>query len=97
LTANKVILVDFYADWCGPCRRLKPIIHEIADEYAGRVVVASVNVDNLKDVAEKYGVYSIPDVRVFRAGKVSDSFIGVRSKKTYTEILDKVPAPATNG
>jgi thioredoxin 1 len=95
LAKNKVVLVDFYADWCGPCRMLKPTIHEIASEYEGRVAVVSVNVDNAGDVAEKYGISSIPDIRIFADGKSVERLIGVRTKKDYTDLLDKL-APATD-
>jgi thioredoxin 1 len=64
-----VTLVDFYADWCGPCKMLNPIIHEISDEYKGRAVVAKVDVDKAQETAQKYDVTSIPTVILFVDGK----------------------------
>ena len=83
-----VVLADLYADWCGPCQRLKPAIHQLADEYAGRATVVGVNVDVLKELAARYGVSSIPDVRIFRGGKPSQQLIGLRDKQEYAAALD---------
>jgi len=89
LKSNKVVLADFYADWCGPCRMVKPLIHQIADEYAGRVAVATINVDANMALAQKYGISSIPDVRVFKDGKVYETFVGARPKTAYSEVLER--------
>ena len=89
LAAHRVVLVDFYADWCGPCRMLKPVIHELATEYAGRAAVVSVNVDVAKDVAERIGIRSIPDVRIYEGGKALEQFVGVRPKRSYSDVLDR--------
>lgn len=85
-----VVLVDFNADWCGPCRTLKPIIGSLADKFAGKAVVVSVNVDRQGDLARKYGISSIPDVRLFSGGKEVERWIGVRSKETYESTVEKV-------
>ena len=90
LTENDVVLVDFYAGWCGPCQKLKPGIHQIADEYQGKAVVAEVNVDKAGKAAEAYGVSSIPDVRIFKSGEEKKAFVGVRSKSDYTEVIDNL-------
>jgi thioredoxin len=97
LTVHKVVLVDFYADWCGPCRRLKPILGEIADAYVGRAVTVSVNVDHLKDVAELYGVSGVPDVRVFVDGKISEVIVGLRTREAYVNALEKAGIPRKAG
>ncbi len=75
--SGRVIVFDFYADWCGPCRRLSPILHEIATEKQGLVLVGKVNVDNSPELATRHGVQGIPDVRIFRDGKEVDRFVGL--------------------
>lgn len=91
---SHMVLVDFYADWCGACRQLKPTIHQIADEYVGRANVVTVNVDNVPALARRYGVEGIPDVRIFRDGKPVATIVGVQPRATYTEWLDSRPGPA---
>lgn len=87
-----VVLFDFYADWCGPCRALKPTIHELADQYAGRVTVAAVNVDKLRAVAESQRISSIPDVRVYRDGQPVEKLIGLMPKAAYEGAIAKALA-----
>lgn len=95
LKAEGVVVVDFYADWCGPCRRLMPVMSELADEWAGSVKVVKVNVDEAGDVARAYGVSSIPDVRIFRDGEQQEHLVGGRDKAEYVAIVDRLrPAPA---
>jgi thioredoxin 1 len=89
LQAKGVVLVDFYADWCGPCQRLLPVMSELADEWAGSVKVVKVNVDKVADVAKTRGVSSIPDVRIFLDGKEKEQLIGLQPKDTY---LNRVAA-----
>jgi thioredoxin 1 len=89
---NEVTLVDFNADWCGPCQVLKPVIHEIAEQYKDRVAVLSVNVDQNAEIAGKAGVRGIPDVRIYKNGKEVEQVVGVRSKEDYVKMLDKVLA-----
>ncbi len=92
LSDNDVVLVDFYADRCGPCKRLKPTIHQLADEYEGKAVIAAVNVDNAGDAAQKHGVNGIPDVRIFKGGEQQKAFVGARNKSDYKKVLDKLIA-----
>ena len=70
------VLVDFYADWCGPCKLVAPIVEQVAEEYAGRVAVGKVNVDESPDLAMKYGVMSIPTFIIFRKGEIFRKTIG---------------------
>ncbi len=79
------VLVDFYADWCGPCRMMSPVIDDIAKELEGKVKVGKVNVDNNQELAIKYEVMSIPTIMVFEKGNPVKTFIGVTDKQ---EILD---------
>ena len=75
LLNNRVLVVDFYADWCGPCRMLGPTIEELASEYAGNAEIVKLNVDNVEGVAERYGVQSIPTVIFFKNGVEVDRII----------------------
>lgn len=83
-----VTLVDFYADWCGPCRMIAPIMEELADEYAGKAVIAKVDVDNSQNTASKYNVTSIPTVIMFVDGQEVKRVVGVRDKATFRALLD---------
>ena len=86
---NDVDMVDFWASWCGPCKMLGPIVEEVADDYAGRVAVGKVNVDDCPDLAERFGIMSIPAVFVFKAGAVVEKMIGLRQKAQFAAVLDK--------
>ena len=90
LKSDKPVLVDFGAEWCGPCRTLGPMIEEIATEYEGRAVVGKVDVDNNQEFTAKYGVRNIPTVLMFKDGEVVGRQVGVASKKTYTDSLDSL-------
>jgi|LakMenEpi03Aug12_release.lakeMendotaPanAssembly.Ray.scaffolds.fasta_scaffold35609_6 thioredoxin 1 len=85
---NGVTLVDFYADWCGPCRMISPIMEELASEYSGKAVIAKVDVDSAQSTASKYSVTSIPTVIMFVNGEEVKRVVGVRDKKTFKMILD---------
>ena len=87
LKSEKTVLVEFYADWCGPCRIMGPIIDEIAEEKAEIVKVGKVNVDENQDLAIEYGVMSIPTIVIIKNGEVSKTFVGVRDKN---EILNEI-------
>ena len=83
---EKTILLDFFADWCGPCRMVSPVIDEIASER-GDVAVGKINVDNEPALAREYGVYSIPTLVVIRDGKVVNQAVGARSKEQILAML----------
>ena len=83
---EKAVLIDFYADWCGPCRMVAPIVHEIADERDD-IIVGKINVDNEPELAQKFGVMSIPTLIVLKNGEVSNQSIGVRSKDQILALL----------
>ena len=76
LRADMPVLVDFWASWCGPCRMLAPVIAEIAEEYAGKVKVGKVNVDEQPNLANRYGIASIPTVMLFKNGEVVSTSLG---------------------
>lgn len=80
LKSEKPVLVDFYADWCGPCKMMTPIIEELANELQGKAKVGKINVDNNQELALKYDVMSIPTIIIFKDGKEIKRFVGVRSK-----------------
>ena len=87
LNSDKTVLIDFYADWCGPCRMMSPIIDEIADEMEEKVKVGKINVDENQDLAMKYSVMSIPTILVIRGGNVAKTFVGVTDKEEIKEAL----------
>lgn len=87
LESNKPVLIDFYADWCGPCRMMSPIIDEIADEMGEGVKVGKINVDDNQDLAMKYNVMSIPTILVIKEGNVTKTFVGVTDKNEIKEAL----------
>ena len=87
LLAKEPVLVDFWATWCGPCRMLAPVIEEIANEYAGKVKVGKVNVDDERELALEYGVSSIPTVMVFQNGEIKATSVGYRPKEEIEQLL----------
>lgn len=87
LNSEKPVLIDFYADWCGPCRMMSPIIDEIAVQLGEKVKVGKVNVDENQDLAMEYGVMSIPTIVIRKDGEISKTFVGVRNKNEILEAL----------
>ena len=85
---NGVVLVDFYADWCGPCKMISPILEELAKEYEGKVTIVKVNVDENGDIAGRYGVMSIPNLVLFKNGDVVKQVVGFQPKNQLQSLLN---------
>ena len=90
LNSDKPVLVDFWAEWCGPCKALNPIITELADTYVDRVKVGRINTDQNREVSVRFSVSAIPTVILFNNGEIVEKFIGLRSKKDFETALNKV-------
>lgn len=83
------VLVDLYADWCGPCKAMGPVVEALAEEYQGRVKVGKLNVDEHNDIASKYGAMSIPTFLMIKDGEVKEKLVGMRDKKELAETIEK--------
>ncbi len=88
--ADRPVLVDFSASWCGPCKKLEPVVHEIAADYEGRLKVVKVDIDKAPSTAAKFAVMSVPTLILFRDGEVVDQLNGVVAKRVIAEKVDKV-------
>ncbi len=89
LKSDKPVLVDFYADWCGPCKMMAPVVEELAELYQGKAKVGKLNVDDNEEIAMKYGVMSIPTLLIIKNGNVEAKMIGVQKRETLMDALDK--------
>ena len=88
INADKLVVVDFWATWCGPCRAIGPVIDELANQYSGDVVIGKINVDEERELSTRYKVMSIPTIMLFKNGEVVDKVIGLRSKEELVELID---------
>lgn len=87
LESDLLVLVDFWASWCGPCKMMSPVVEQIAKEMDGKAKVCKVNIDEEQDLAMKYGIMSIPTFLIFKDGKVVNSAVGVRDKQELINLL----------
>ena len=86
------VLVDFWAEWCGPCKMIAPLLDELADEYDGKVKIGKVNIDEQQALATKYGIRAIPTLLLINKGQVSEQMVGAKSKRDLKASLDRVAA-----
>lgn len=92
LKANGLVMIDFWAPWCGPCKMIAPIVDELAKEYPEKLKVLKLNTDENPDVAGKYQIMGIPSLLFFKGGKVIEKLVGAMSKKQFKETIDRLLA-----
>ena len=88
ISKNKTVLVDFWAEWCGPCRIISPVIEELANEYEGKAIIGKLDVDSNQESSVKYEVRSIPTIITFKDGKIVDRQVGAVPKETLKNVVD---------
>lgn len=92
IKSDQPVLVDFWAEWCGPCKALTPVIDELAKEYSGKAKVGKVNTDENRQISVRFAVSAIPTVMIFQNGAVVEKFVGLRGKRDFQAALDRLVA-----
>ena len=87
--SDKLVVLDFWAQWCGPCRQIGPVIEELSVEYDGRVVIGKVNVDESNDITSQFSIRNIPTILFLKNGEVVDKLVGAQSKSKFVDIIEK--------
>ncbi|HOK39498.1 MAG TPA: thioredoxin [bacterium] len=87
--SSGIVLVDFYADWCGPCKMLAPVIEELAEDFAGKAKICKLNTDENQEIAMNYNIRGIPTVIIFKDGEIKETLVGLRAKSEYEKLLNK--------
>ena len=90
LKSEKLVIVDFWAEWCGPCKAITPILDEISNEFGDKVLIGKVNVDEVKEVPVKYGIRSIPTLLFFKNGEITRQEVGLQSKQTLVDNITQI-------
>ena len=88
-TKNGVVLVDFWAEWCGPCRRLAPTVEQLATDYAGKATVAKLNVDENPSVPGRYAIRGIPTLLLFKEGQLAETIVGLAAKEDIAKMIER--------
>ena len=89
LTSEEVVVVDFWAEWCGPCKMIAPVVEELAEEYDGKIKFAKIDIDSSPNIASRYGIRGIPNLTIFDKGEVVGQLIGVQPKASIKKRLDE--------
>jgi len=89
LKSESLVLVDFWATWCAPCRMIAPTVEALADKYSGKLVVGKLNVDEHPGISGQYGIRGIPTLLLFKNGKIAEQVVGVQSKEQLAKLIDK--------
>jgi len=90
LKSEKLVIVDFWAEWCGPCKAITPILDEISNEFGDKVLIGKVNVDEVKEIPVKYGIRSIPTLLFFSNGEITRQEVGLQSKQTLVDNITQI-------
>ena len=90
LKSEKLVIVDFWAEWCGPCKAITPVLDEISNEFGDKVLIGKVNVDEVKELPVKYGIRSIPTLLFFSNGEITRQEVGLQSKQTLVDKITKI-------